>query len=70
MFADAGFPVSPDGSWSEELIDNLVISGNETTIVTRLRELLTLGVDELLIIPLPSADSQILAKLTRLIEQL
>ena len=70
MFADAGFPVSPDGSWSDELVDNLVISGNEATIVARLRELLALGLDELLIMPLPVADPKALSQLMRLVGQL
>ena len=32
MFADAGFPVEPDGSMSDNLIDSMVFSGDEATI--------------------------------------
>ncbi|GHO66331.1 hypothetical protein KSC_052230 [Ktedonobacter sp. SOSP1-52] len=56
MFATAGFPVFSDGSWSDDLIDTLVISGNETTIAARLAELLSFGLDELLIMPLQSSN--------------
>ena len=71
MFADAGFPVSADGTISDALIDNLVVSGNETTIVERIHELLHAGLDELLIMPITVAhaeDEQI--RLRQLIGQL
>ena len=51
MFADAGFPVDPDGTMSDDLIDNLVVSGDEATVIARLTELLTAGLDELLLMP-------------------
>ncbi|EFH83284.1 LLM class flavin-dependent oxidoreductase [Ktedonobacter racemifer] len=70
MFTAAGFPVSPDGSWSDDLIDTLVISGNEATIASRLAELLSFGLDELLIMPLQSSDPTNLPRLTHLIGRL
>ncbi len=48
MFAEAGFPVSEDGTMSDELLDSLVVSGNEANIAARLTELLHNGLDELL----------------------
>lgn len=58
MFADAGFPVSPDGTMSDALIDNLVVSGDETTIASRLAELLVMGLDELLVMSVPVVDAE------------
>jgi alkanesulfonate monooxygenase SsuD/methylene tetrahydromethanopterin reductase-like flavin-dependent oxidoreductase (luciferase family) len=52
MFADAGFPVGPDGRMSDDLIDNLVVSGDESAIESRLTEFLTAGLDELLVTPI------------------
>jgi F420-dependent oxidoreductase-like protein len=56
MFADAGFPTSPDGTISDALIDSLIISGNEATIAARLVDLLARGLDELLIMLVPVTD--------------
>lgn len=70
MFAEAGYPVSEDGTLPEELIDNLVVSGDEQTIATRLRELLSNGLDELLLQPVPVKDgAQEWSRLTHLIGQ-
>lgn len=49
MFAAAGFPVQPDGSLSDALIDTLVVMGDDATIVARLRDALSSGLDELLL---------------------
>ena len=71
MFADAGFPVSPDGTVPNALIDNLVVSGDETTIATRLADLLAAGLDELLVMLVVVADPQAEeARLMHLIGQL
>jgi F420-dependent oxidoreductase-like protein len=56
MFADAGFPVSSDGMLSDALLDNLVVSGDEATVMARLTDLLAQGLDELLVMPIAIAD--------------
>ncbi len=56
MFADAGFPVGPDGTMSDDLIDSLVVSGDEAAITSRLTELLAAGLDELLVMPVQVVD--------------
>lgn len=56
MFADAGFPVEPDGSMSDNLIDSLVVSGDEATITSRLTDLLASGLGELIVMPIPVVD--------------
>jgi F420-dependent oxidoreductase-like protein len=71
MFAEAGYPVSEDGTLSDALIDSLVVSGDEQTIVTRLRDLLSSGLDELLLQPIPvNNEARERAHLAHLIGQL
>jgi len=71
MFADAGFPVSSDGTLSDALLDSLVVSGDETTVMARLTDLLAQGLDELLVMPIAIADiAGEQARLAELIGQL
>ena len=71
MFADAGFPVEPDGSMSDNLIDSLVISGDEATITSRLTDLLASGLGELIVMPIPVVDPAVeLGRLIGLIGRL
>jgi F420-dependent oxidoreductase-like protein len=71
MFADAGFPVSPDGTVPDALIENLVVSGDEATIATRLADLLAAGLDELLVMLVSITDPESeQTRLMRLIGQL
>ena len=56
MFEAAGFPVGPDGSPSDALLDALVVSGSPTRVAARLREIQAAGVDELLIMLVSVAD--------------
>ncbi len=58
MFADAGFPVSPDGTVPDALIENLIVFGDEATIAARLADLLAAGLDELLVMLIVVADPQ------------
>lgn len=53
MFAEAGYPVPEDGALPGALIDNLVVSGDDETIATKLRELLSGSLSELLIQSIP-----------------
>jgi alkanesulfonate monooxygenase SsuD/methylene tetrahydromethanopterin reductase-like flavin-dependent oxidoreductase (luciferase family) len=57
MFSDAGFPLSADQSISDALVDNLVISGNEDIVAARFTELLTAGLDELMVNLVPIKDA-------------
>ena len=71
MFADAGFPVLADGSISDDLIDNLVVSGDEAEVAERLTQLLASGLDELLVYSIPVADAETdLKRLMHLIAEL
>jgi F420-dependent oxidoreductase-like protein len=57
MFADAGFPVGEGGTIADALVDSLVISGDEAAVAARFRELLSSGLDELLVLHVPTADA-------------
>lgn len=56
MFADAGFPLDASGNVTNDLIDNLVVSGSEETIRDELVARLDAGLDELLVNPLFGPD--------------
>ena len=56
MWAAAGYPVQAEGVVSDDLIDNLVVMGDEAAVQTRLKELLDSGVDELLLNGLSLGD--------------
>jgi hypothetical protein len=61
MFTEAGFPITTiDGNGTivpDALVDNLVISGNESTIAARFKELLSAGLGELMITLVPIIDT-------------
>ena len=61
MFADAGYPVGANGALSDDLIGSLVISGSSASISERFKELLTSGVDELMVqlISVKQAESEL-----------
>ena len=56
MFADAGYPLAPDGGVTDELIDALVVSGDDGAIAAQLEERLDRGLDELLVSLIAGAD--------------
>ena len=41
----------------DALVDNLVVSGNEATVTTRLNELLGAGLDDIMVSLVPIADA-------------
>ncbi len=49
MFAAAGYPVQEDGNVSDGLIDTLVVTGDANAVAARLKEILAMGLDELLL---------------------
>ena len=56
MFAAAGFPVEDDGTGVPALMKALVVAGTPAQVEQRLRELLTSGLDELLLMLVPVAN--------------
>jgi alkanesulfonate monooxygenase SsuD/methylene tetrahydromethanopterin reductase-like flavin-dependent oxidoreductase (luciferase family) len=53
VFSNAGFQITSDQKVSDALVDNLVISGNEEKVSARINELLSAGLDELMVSPVP-----------------
>lgn len=58
MFADAGYPLGPDGAYSDELLDHLVLIGDDDAIGEQLVALLDDGLDELLVMLIPGPDQE------------
>jgi F420-dependent oxidoreductase-like protein len=59
MLTNAGFPpTSNQQAVSDELVESLVIWGNEATVAARLTELLAAGLDELMVSLVPTAGSR------------
>jgi F420-dependent oxidoreductase-like protein len=57
MLIAAGFPEAENGTWSDRMIDAVVLWGNETRVTERLRELFAWGATEILVSPvLAGAD--------------
>lgn len=56
MFSDAGYPVTSAGEMTDELVDELAVSGSPEEIRQRLLHLHELGIDELLISPVGVHD--------------
>ncbi len=61
MFTDAGFPITAkDGNETivpDALVDNLIISGNESEVAVRFKELLSTGLGELMVTLVPIIDA-------------
>jgi alkanesulfonate monooxygenase SsuD/methylene tetrahydromethanopterin reductase-like flavin-dependent oxidoreductase (luciferase family) len=66
MFADAGFPITTDNDGGggggepnvpDTLVNSLVISGSESTVAARFKELLDAGLGELMVTIVPIADA-------------
>jgi hypothetical protein len=71
MFADADFPLTSDNMVSDDLVNNMIISGNEDTVATSLTKLLDAGLDELMVSLVPVIDEKYeQTQLMRLIGQL
>jgi len=58
MFADAGFPEASEGTWSDGMIDAVVLSGDESEVETRLRELFSFGANEILVTPISAGSDK------------
>ena len=52
MWQDAGFPEAKEGTFSDRMREALVISGDAETVATRLREISSFDVDEIIAMPL------------------
>lgn len=49
MLKTAGFPEALEGTWSDAMVDAVLVAGDEEAVATRLREMLEWGMGELLV---------------------
>jgi hypothetical protein len=56
MFKDAGFPVGSNGAVSDDLIDHLVVWGDDATVRARLGDAFDGGIDEVLVTLYTASD--------------
>ena len=71
MFADAGFPLTSDKKVTDDLVNNMIISGNEDTVAKSLTKLLNAGLDEVMVSLVSVVDEKYeQTQLMRLIGQL
>jgi F420-dependent oxidoreductase-like protein len=69
MLTAAGFPEASAGSWSDAMIEAVVLSGGEARVAERLQELFAFGATEVLVSPL-AAGSDRSASLQRILRLL
>ena len=48
MFAASGFPGSEESGWTDEMVDSVLLAGDEETVALRIREMHEWGADEVL----------------------
>ena len=58
MFAAAGFPGSTESGWTDEMLESVVISGDEAAVAERLEDVFAWGASEVLATVIPVGDSQ------------
>jgi alkanesulfonate monooxygenase SsuD/methylene tetrahydromethanopterin reductase-like flavin-dependent oxidoreductase (luciferase family) len=58
MFADAGYPLGPDLAYSDDLLDHLILAGDEDALGEQLVQILDSGIDEVLVMLIPGQDQQ------------
>jgi F420-dependent oxidoreductase-like protein len=56
MFAESGYPLDSGNNFSSELLDQLLVVGDDDSVTGRLAGLLDSGLDELLVMPVPVSD--------------
>ncbi|MEZ4520765.1 MAG: LLM class flavin-dependent oxidoreductase [Thermomicrobiales bacterium] len=56
MFATAGYPLGSNNEFSDELLDQLVLTGDEDSIGEQLDKLLDSGFDRVIAMPIPVSD--------------
>lgn len=48
MFAASGFPGSQESGWTDDMVDSVLLAGDEETVALRIREMYEWGADEVL----------------------
>ena len=58
MLIDAGFPEAAEGTWSDGMIDAVVLWGDETKVADGLQQLFSFGATEVLASPVAAGDDR------------
>ena len=58
MIADSGFPEALQGTWSDAMIDGIVVHGDERAVAAGLRAFLAAGAGELIAAPIVTGDDR------------
>jgi alkanesulfonate monooxygenase SsuD/methylene tetrahydromethanopterin reductase-like flavin-dependent oxidoreductase (luciferase family) len=58
MLIAAGFPEAAEGTWSDRMIDAVVLWGDETRVAERLQEMFSFGATEILVSPIGAGQDQ------------
>ena len=56
MFAEAGFAGTPESGWTNEMLDEVLIAGDEAAVADRIQTIFDWGASELLATPIPAGD--------------
>lgn len=56
MFAQAGYADTPRSGWTDEMLDAVLIAGDEDAVASRIRTLFEWGASEILATPIPAGD--------------
>ena len=56
MFAEAGFSGTPDSGWTDEMLDQVLIAGDEDAVADRINRVIEWGATEILATPIPCGD--------------
>ena len=56
MFAEAGFAGTPESGWTNEMLDEVLIAGDEAAVAERIQTIFDWGASELLATPVPAGD--------------
>ena len=56
MFTEAGFTGTPESGWTNDMLDEVLIAGDEATVAERIQTVFEWGAAELLATPIPAGD--------------
>ena len=58
MLVSSGYPEAAEGTWSDAMMDGLVIYGDETKVAEGIKNLFSIGAGEILVSPVLAGDDR------------
>ena len=58
MLADAGYPGAQETGWTDEMVDSMLVTGNDDQVERKLLDLFNWGVSELIVSVIPAGSDQ------------